>query len=631
MSYRLNKTNGELVLELADGQIDNTSTDITLVGRNYKGFGEFINENFIRIIENFANVNAPDAPLEGQLWYDTSQEKIKVYNGTEFRPAGAPLVSPTRPPMVAGDLWIDNRNRKLYFYDGNVDNELTLVGPIYNNSQGITGLEAVSVIDTNAREQVVLKMFLGGELAAVITDAEIFRLAGSQKIQNYPDDPLDSRIPPTQIFEKGINVVESNFRFRGTANASRALVDAEGNERTTANFLPADENGETFGSLFVKNANGVSIGVNDINYASFKLIGTTAAIETQQSDTDLILRTRIGNQYLNALFLDADKGRVGVYRTDPEYTLDVEGDLRATGDAIIDGNLTVNGEATYVNVNTLAVLDKNIELGLLDDSTEGTDNDVDQAGIIVRSNEGSKDFLWNQDTNAFFTNVNIDLLQGREYKINGQTVLSSTSLPTVTKAKSLTEIGQLVQLDVDSIRLDGSTISSLEDLSIDPSGVVSLTNSKITNLAAPEDDSDAVNKNYVDNKIDSIDVSLALDITSLTDPNPQGVADGPTASVATILQSISPASAKSIGTRARIHCTSYDNLSVTGIDINSAANKSFLSVLTDDSSAESVIQDISFDSATGSVTPTPIRSTMVFEVIDSGGTQIWNHVSTVNL
>lgn len=626
MSYRLNKTNGDLILELADGQIDNTSTDITLVGRNYKGFGEFINENFIRLIENFSNVNAPDAPLEGQLWYDTSQEKIKVYNGTEFRPAGAPLLSPSRPAMVPGDLWIDNRNRKLYFYDGNVDNELTLVGPIYNNDQGITGLEAESVVDIQERERIVLKMFLGGELAAVITDAD-FRLAGTQKIQGYPDDPLDSRIPPTQAYEHGINVVESNFRFRGTANASRALVDAEGNERTTANFLPADENGETFGSLFVKNANGVSIGVNDINYASFKLIGTTATIETQQSDTDLVFRTRIGNQYLNALYLDADTGRVGVYRTNPEYTLDIEGDIRATGNAIVDGNLTVNGDATYVNVNTLSVLDKNIELGLLDDSTEGSDAEVDQAGIIVRSSDGSKDFLWKQETNAFFTNVNIDLLQGREFKINGQTVLSTTSLPTVTKANSLSEIGQLEYLNVDSINLDSSTISSSTDLSFDPSGFISVSNSQIKNLSEPADPQDATTKSYVDGEIDSIDVSLALDITGLTDPDPAGVANGPINSVATILQSISLASAKSNGTRARIHCTSYNDLTVTGIDVNGAANKSFLSVLTDDSSAESVLQDIAFESASGSVTPTPLRSTMVFEV-DNGA---WSHVSTLNL
>ena len=55
MAYKLNKTDGTLLTELVDGQIDTTSSDITLIGRNYVGFGEAFNENLIKILENFAN------------------------------------------------------------------------------------------------------------------------------------------------------------------------------------------------------------------------------------------------------------------------------------------------------------------------------------------------------------------------------------------------------------------------------------------------------------------------------------------------------------------------------------------------------------------------------------------------
>jgi hypothetical protein len=626
MSYRLNKTNGELVLDLADGQIDNTSTDITLVGRNFKGFGEFINENFIKIVENFANLNPPDAPLEGQLWYDTNQAKLKVYNGSEFRPAGAPLLTPDRPPLVGGDLWIDNLNRQLYFYDGNIDNELTLAGPIYSDSQGKSGFEVETTIDISEQQRTVLKLFIGGDLVAVITDAE-FRLSGNNKVQGYPDDPNDSINPPRQLFENGVNLVDANFRFRGTANSARALVDAEGNERTTANFLPADENGETTGSLFVKNANGVSIGVNDINYASFKLIGTTAAIETQQSNTDLTLRTRIGNRDLNAVYIDADEARVGIFDTTPDYTLDIDGDLRATGNAIIDGNLTVNGEATYINVNTLSVLDKNIELGLLDDSTEGNDNDVDNAGIIVTSSDGSKDFVWKRDTNSFSSNVNIDLLQGKEYKINGQTVLSFNRLPTVSSANNLSSIGTLVKLNVDDIEIDGNVISSSTntDISFDPGRNISVSNSLIKLVNDPDDEKDAANKRWVEEQINSIDVGFALDITGLDNPT----LNDPFESVKEILEEIHPSENKTNGTRARIHCTSTNNLTVTGINVDDAKSLTTVDVLGADSqqTEESVVQDITFVDVSGSISSQPTRQLMEFTIRNGE----WDHDSTTTL
>lgn len=630
MSYRLNKTNGELIVELADGQIDNTSTDITLVGRNYRGFGELFNENFIKIVENFASTGAPDAPLQGQLWYDTNQQRLKIYNGTEFRTAGSPIVSSSRPSLIQGDLWIDNVNRKLYFYDGNEENEITLVGPAYDEPQGKTGLEVVSVIDTTARERVIIQLFIADELFAVITNAEEeFFLSGTNKIQGYPDNPDDTNVPATQRFRQGFNLVNNNSLYRGTAESASSLIDDEGNERTPADFLNANQNEETTGSLFIKNSNGITIGVNDTAFATLKILGNTTAIENQQSATDIVLRTKLGNQFKNAVYVKGQNERVGIHNSDPQFSLDLTGDLRTTGDAIIEGDLTVKGNASYFNVQTLQVLDKNIELGLLDDSTEGDDDTIDGGGITLRSLDGSKDLFWDKSLDSWNSNVNFNLSQGNSYKINGQNVLSLTELgPLVKSANGLTSIGKLDILKVDDLEIDTNIISAPSVAGIDknivlnPSKDVSVSNSKIIDVSEPTNNQDAATKNYVDTQIlITENISLALDITGLDDP----VISDPRNDVGVILESIAPASEKQNGTIARIHGTAYNNTSISGIDVSSAANISRISVLTDDSTAESVIQDISFDPVSGNFSPIPTRLTFTFEVQNGA----WNHQSTV--
>ena len=632
MSYRLNKTNGELIVELADGQIDNTSTDITLVGRNYRGFGELFNENFIKITENFANTAAPDAPLTGQLWYDTNQQRLKIYNGTQFRTAGAPVVSSTRPSLVQGDIWIDNQNRKLYFYDGNEDNEITLVGPGYDRAQGKTGLEVESVIDTTARERVILKMFIAGDLFAVITKAEgdgEFFLAGANKIQGYPDNPDDNNVPANQRFRQGFNLVDRNSFYRGTAESARALEDAQGDKKTTADFLNANVNEETTGSLFIKNSNGITVGVQDTAFATLKILGNTTAIENQQSATDIVLRTKLGNQFKNAVYIQGQNERIGIHNSSPEFSLDLTGDLRTTGDTIVEGDLTVKGNASYFNVQTLQVLDKNIELGLLDDSTEGDDDTVDGGGITLRSIDGSKDLFWDKEFNSWSSNVNFNLEEGNSYKINGQNVLSLTELgPLVKTANGLTSIGKLQDLAVDDLRLDTNVISAPSVAGVDknivfnPSGNISVSNSRIINLTDPQDSQDAATKQYVDSQnLITENISFALDITGLSDP----VISDPRNDVAVILESISPASEKQEGTLARIHGTAYNNTAISGIDVSSAANINTISVISDDSSAVSVVESISFDPVSGVFSPTPTRLTFTFEVQNNA----WVHQSTV--
>jgi hypothetical protein len=632
MSYRLNKTNGELIVELADGEIDNANTDLTLVGRNYRGFGEAFNENFIKLLENFSSSNSPDNPLLGQLWYDSNQQRLKVYNGIEFRTAGAPIVSSEQPVMVKGDLWINTRERKLFFFDGNSEGELTLVGPEYSLDQGKTGFETVTVVDFNNVERTVLTLYIGNTLVGVLTD-QPFSLEGDQKIAGYPDSTTD--FPALQIFEKGFNFANSDFVYRGIAESALGLQNAEGETITADNFLAANVETSTNGTITINNSNGLTVGSLGTDFISLKVIGDTSALELQERQRDFVLRSKIGNVFENALYLDSSERKFGVYNTNPQYTLDVTGDFRSTGNATIDGDLIVNGSASFVNTDQVRILDKNLELGWIqnDDSslTEGTDSQINGAGITVVSKNGSKDLNWDQSTNSWTANTNFDLVEGYSYKIGGNTVLSRDSIsPTVQTATGLNRIGTLELLNVDNINLNDNTISTTNnsDIVLNPfnNKNVNVSQSQIKNLADPSTQTDATNKEYVDSRVDSVPVALAIDITGF-----ENVDDD----VRAVLESISPSNEKRNGTRARVIGTAYESVTVDNIEVASKINKSYASItdlenpidLEDniELTAKSVLQDFSISDLTTTFTPVPQRYILEYQVTNN----VWQHLSTI--
>ena len=108
MSYTINNTTGDTLVTLKDGTIDTATTDVSLFGKGYAGFGEKLNENFIKLLENFANTTAPDQKIKGQLWYDATTNQLQVYTGSKWKPVGGSTTTVSQPTnAVKGDMWFD--------------------------------------------------------------------------------------------------------------------------------------------------------------------------------------------------------------------------------------------------------------------------------------------------------------------------------------------------------------------------------------------------------------------------------------------------------------------------------------------------------------------------------------------
>lgn len=354
MAYKLNKTDGTLLTELVDGQIDTTSSDITLIGRNYVGFGEAFNENLIKILENFASTAAPATPITGQLWYDKSQGRLKVYDGTGFKSNG-PIVSNTQPQMVAGDIWINNATNQMKFFDGTGDP--VLVGPIYTDAQGKSGFEVDTVRDKSSVDHTLIKLFIGETTVALISNDAYTPTLAEQSRLNY-----------TQDIKRGFNIIDAdNFRFYGVADSSNSLItdqidpDTQLRIRKTAGqFLASDANSITTGTIFIQNSGGLTIGQS--GEAKFQATDELTSIELTGKD-DRFRINLLGSTEYDGFVLTSNNRRAGINMDLgqlPTATLDVN------GDALIRGNLTIEGSSTTIETQNLTVDDYNIELGHAD-------------------------------------------------------------------------------------------------------------------------------------------------------------------------------------------------------------------------------------------------------------------------
>jgi len=300
MAYTVNKTNGAVLATVADGTID-TSTDLVLVGKNYAGYGEFLNENTVKLLENFANTSAPSSPLAGQLWWDTTNTLLKVYNGSAFVVISAATASASQPSNnVTGSLWWDTTNGQLKVYNGS---SFVTVGPTFTAAQGTSGAIVETVTDSGATDHVVVKLYAGGTVVGTVSKDTQFTpqsaIAGFTTIS--PGIQLSSTV--------------SGAKMHGTSTDSDALGGV-----AAANYLRSNANDTTSGTLGVLNDTGLSIGVDQDLTVSVS--GSDVTVKNVTTDGDVIFNVNDGGSDTVAMTIDGATARVTV-AGDPSANLGI--------------------------------------------------------------------------------------------------------------------------------------------------------------------------------------------------------------------------------------------------------------------------------------------------------------------
>jgi hypothetical protein len=188
MPYIITKTNGVQLATIDDATLD-TSTDLAIPGRNYSGYGLVINENLVKLLENFSGPREPKNPLQGELWYNSSLKKLCVYDGASYKGLASLYIQSTTPSgSVAGDLWWNSEAQQLHGFNGT---SFRLIGPPLSNTSTAYWISA-DVAPVPDEENPYLQSSIGileayvGATPAVTISNESFAPDTSNISENFP-------------------------------------------------------------------------------------------------------------------------------------------------------------------------------------------------------------------------------------------------------------------------------------------------------------------------------------------------------------------------------------------------------------------------------------------------------------
>jgi hypothetical protein len=240
---------------------------MTLVGKNYAGYGQFINDDIIRLLESGSNTTPPGAPLTGQLWWDKTNNVLKIYNGTVFKTISAATASSTAPSSNStGDLWFDTTNQQLNVWTGST---WLLVGPQFTAGQGITGAIPATIVDNSSLSHYCIELYCGNDIVGIVSQDAAFTP------QNTISGFTTIRPGITLATTVGANVP----LFQGTATNSQTL-----NGLASTQFMRTDANTSTSGTITSTANAGLTVGANGSLRASSDGTNITIANATNNGN-----------------------------------------------------------------------------------------------------------------------------------------------------------------------------------------------------------------------------------------------------------------------------------------------------------------------------------------------------------
>ena len=375
MPYTINYTDtvNKGTITVVDNTL-NSETTLQFPGRGTTAYGQAVNENFLHLLENFANTTAPLRPVEGQLWYDSTQgvDQLKVYDGTNWVASGGLKKAAAAPAVAnssAGDLWVNTDSQQLYLFTGSA---WVLVGPDFSDGL-LTGATAQAIVGVDDITYNVLTI--------KVEDQPVIIISSQSFIPKVSIKGFRTGINPGMNIANEAIVGIQDLKYFGTSEKAEALVVA-GTVIPASNFLRGNAASSTDFQLSVKSNDGVKIGTG--GQLSLGIDGETGVIQHNTSGSSIDIRMRSGTLTPTVISINSD-GNVGFNNGAPEEAIDVNGNIKISPKAgeAETGILQVTSTVNSSSIGTGSIITTG-GVGISLNAYIG--GDVDIGGILQTGN-----------------------------------------------------------------------------------------------------------------------------------------------------------------------------------------------------------------------------------------------------